>query len=124
MVRQVSTVSLDLHTWEYGKDYVYASMELDGVFSADTFTAYCMGSDYGYSLDNHFRHLYFDVRTGDFTDVLMSSTIISQDMDIVENAYQNIILNNLKTEHDVTAYAAELEKAGKLVSYVFQSIQN
>ena len=130
------TLSFDLHTWEYGKDSVYASVELDGVFSAATFTAYCMGSDYGYALETSadptastgsnrlYRHLYFDVRTGDFTDVLMSSTIISRDMDIVENAYQNIILNTLKTEQEVNAYAAELEKAGKLVSYVFQSTQN
>ena len=143
------TLSFDLHTWEYGKDSVYASVELDGVFSAATFTAYSMGSDYGYSVEisadptastgsngiqqdpsastgsnRLYRHLYFDVRTGDFTDVLMSATVISKDMDIVENAYQNIILNTLKTEQEVVAYAAELEKAGKLVSYVFQSTQN
>ena len=124
-------------------------MELDGVFSAATFTAYSMGSDYGYSVEisadptastgsngiqqdpsastgsnRLYRHLYFDVRIGDFTDVLMSATVISKDMDIVENAYQNIILNTLKTEQEVVAYAAELEKAGKLVSYVFQSTQN
>ena len=118
------TLTFDMHTWEYDKDSVYASVELDGVFSAATFTAYSMGSDYGYSLDNHYRHLYFDVRTGDFTDVLMSATVISRDMDIVENVYQNIILNTLKTEQEVNAYDAELEKAGKLVSYVFQSTQN
>ncbi|MBO4393267.1 MAG: hypothetical protein J5800_02885, partial [Spirochaetales bacterium] len=118
------SLTYDMHTWEYGKDSVYASVELDGVFSADTFTAYCMGSDYGYSLDNHYRHLYFDVRTGDFTDVLLSSAVISRDMDIVDNAYQTIILNTLKTEQEVAAYASELEKAGKLVSYVFQSTQN
>ena len=64
------------------------------------------------------------MRTGDFTDVLMSATIISRDTDIVENAYQAIILNTLKTEQEVAAYAAELEKAGKMVSYVFQSTQN
>ena len=118
------TLTFDMHTWEYDKDSVYASVELDGVFSAATFTAYSMGSDYGYSLDNHYRHLYFDVRTGDFTDVLMSATVISRDMDIVENVYQAIILNTLKTEQEITAYAADLEKAGKLVSYVFQSTQN
>ena len=143
------SLTFDLHTWEYGKDSVYASVELDGVFAAATFTAYSMGSDYGYSVEisadptastgsngiqqdpsastgsnRLYRHLYFDVRTGDFTDVLMSATVISKDMDIVENAYQNIILNTLKTEQEVVAYAAELEKAGKLVSYVFQSTQN
>ena len=118
------SLTFDMHTWESGKDTVYASVELDGVFSAASFTAYSMGSDFGYNLDNHFRHLFFDVRTGDFTDVLMSATIISRDTDIVENAYQAIILNTLKTEQEVAAYAAELEKAGKMVSYVFQSTQN
>ena len=118
------TLNFDMHTWETGKDTVYASVELDGVFSAALFTAYSMGSDYGYSLGDYYRHLYFDVRTGDFTDVLMSATVISRDMDIVDNAYQAIILNTLKTEKDVSAYASELEKAGKLVSYVFQSTKN
>ena len=118
------TLSFDMHTWETGKDTVYASVELDGVFSAALFTAYSMGSDYGYNLGDLYRHLYFDVRTGDFTDVLMSATVISRDMDIVDNAYQAIILNTLKTEKDVSAYASELEKAGKLVSYVFQSTKN
>ena len=118
------SLSYDMHTWEYGKDSVYASVELDGVFSAAGFTAYSMGSDFGYSLDNRYRHLFFDVRTGDFTDVLMSVTIISQDKDIVENAYQTMILNTLKTEQEVKDYASDLEKEGKLVSYVFQSVQN
>ena len=68
--------------------------------------------------------MYFDVRTGDFTDVLMSATVISRDMDIVGNTYESIILNTLGTEQEVSAYAAGLEKAGKLVSYVFQSTQN
>ena len=143
------SLAYDMHTWDYGKDSVYASVELDGVFSAATFTAYGMGSDYGYSLETSadptastgsngiqqdptastgsnrlYRHLYFDVRTGDFTDVLMSATIISRDMDIVGNTYESIILNTLGTEQEVSAYAADLEKAGKLVSYVFQSTQN
>lgn len=123
------SLSFDMHTLESGKDAVYASVELDGVFSAASFTAYGMGSDFGYVLSpvgssGRYRHLYFDVRTGDFADVLMSATIISRDTDIVENAYQSIILNTLKSEQEVTAYASELEKEGKLVSYVFQSTQN
>ena len=118
------SLKFDMHTWESSKDTVYASVELDGVFSAATFTAYGMGSDYGYKSGNLYRHLYFDVRTGDFADVLMSSVIISRDLDIVDNAYQTIILNTLKTEQEVKSYASELEKEGKLVSYVFQSIQN
>jgi hypothetical protein len=129
------SLTFDMHTLENGADTVYASVELDGVFSAATFTAYAMGSDYGYELEvpttskisngynKLYRHLYFDVRTGDFTDVLMSASIISSDMDIVGNTYQSIILNTLGSEQEVSAYAAELEKAGKLVSYVFQSTQ-
>ena len=121
------SLTFDMHTLESGNDAVYASVELDGVFCGATFTAYAMGSDYGYELeapDRLYRHLYFDVRTGDFTDVLMSATIISRDMDIVGNTYESIILNTLGTEQEVSAYAADLEKAGKLVSYVFQSTQN
>ena len=118
------TLGFDMHTWENSKDTVYASVELDGVFSAATFTAYGMGSDYGYKVGNLYRHLYFDVRTGTFTDVLLSSVVISRDLNIVDNAYQTIILNTLKTEQEVKSYASALEKEGKLVSYVFQSVQN
>lgn len=118
------TLSFDMHTWENSKDTVYASVELDGVFSAATFTAYGMGSDYGYKVGNLYRHLYFDVRTGDFADVLLSSAVISRDLNIVDNAYQTIILNTLETEQEVKSYADSLEKEGKLVSYVFQSVQN
>ena len=121
------SLTFDMHTLESGNDAVYASVELDGVFCGATFTAYPMGSDYGYELespDRLYRHLYFDVRTGNFMDVLMSATIISRDMDIVGNTYESIILNTLGTEQEVSAYAADLEKAGKLVSYVFQSTQN
>ena len=118
------TLGFDMHTWENSKDTVYASVELDGVFSAAMFTAYGMGSDYGYKAGNLYRHLYFDVRTGTFTDVLLSSVVISRDLNIVDNAYQTIILNTLKTEQEVKSYASALEKEGKLVSYVFQSVQN
>ena len=130
------SLTFDMHTLENGADTVYAWVELDGVFSAATFTAYAMGSDYGYELEvpttskvsngsnKLYRHLYFDVKTGDYSDILMSATIISSDMDIVGNTYQSIILNTLGTEKEVSDYAAELEKSGKLVSYVFQSTQN
>ena len=122
------SLSFDMHTLENGNDTVYATVDLDGVFSAATFTAYGMGSDYGYVLESEgrklYRHLYFDVRTGQFSDVLMSSVVISHDMDIVEDAYQTIILNTMGTEQAVTDYAAALEKSGKLVSYTFQSSMN
>ncbi len=122
------SLNFDMHTREGGNDTVYASVNLDGVFSAATFTAYGMGSDYGYVLEHEgsklYRHLYFDVRSADFADILMSATIISHDTDIVGNTYRSIILNTLKSEQDVKNYAATLEKEGKLVSYIFQSTQN
>ncbi len=122
------SLNFDMHTREGGNDTVYASVNLDGVFSAATFTAYGMGSDYGYVLEHEgsklYRHLYFDIRSADFADILMSATIISHDTDIVGNTYRSIILNTLKSEQDVKNYAATLEKEGKLVSYIFQSTQN
>ena len=65
--------------------------------------------------------MYFDVRTGAFTDVLMSATIIGNDRDIVEAVYQSIILNTLPTEQDTSSYASSLDREGYLVSYVFRS---
>ena len=109
-----------------GKETVYASLDLEGPFSATTFTAFGMGSHYGYTLKTDstgplYRHMYFDVRTGTYTDVLMSATVIGNDRDIVETVYQSIILNTLPTEQQTSSYASTLDKEGYLVSYVFQS---
>ena len=118
------TLSYDMYTLENGRETAYASVNLEDPFSATTFTAFGMGSLYGYNLGNLFRHLYFDVRTGDFTNILMSATVISRDKNLVEDVYQTMILNTLSTEREVASYAAELEKSGLLVSYVFQSASN
>ena len=120
-MRQSGTLGYDMYTFEYGKATVYATADMEGAFSGTTFTAFGMGSHYGYALDGHYRHLYFDVRTGEFTDVLLSATVLSRDNNPVEDVYQTIILNTLHTEKDVASYAASLEKSGMLVSYVFQS---
>ena len=118
------TLSYDMYTLENGRETAYASVNLEDPFSATTFTAFGMGSLYGYNLGNLYRHLYFDVRTGDFTNILMSATVISRDKNLVEDVYQTMILNTLSTEREVASYAAELEKSGLLVSYVFQSASN
>ena len=118
------TLSYDMYTLENGRETAYASVNLEDPFSATTFTAFGMGSLYGYNLGNLFRHLYFDVRTGDFTNILMSATVISRDKNLVEDVYQTMILNTLSSEREVASYAAELEKSGLLVSYVFQSASN
>ena len=115
------TLSYDMYTLENGRETAYASVNLEDPFSATTFTAFGMGSLYGYNLGNLYRHLYFDVRTGDFTNILMSATVISRDKNLVEDVYQTMILNTLSTEREVASYAAALEKSGLFVSYVFQS---
>ena len=119
------TLGYSMYTLEDGNETVYASLDLEGPFSATTFTAFGMGSYYGYSIETGdrplYRHMYFDVRTGAFTDVLMSATIIGNDRDIVEAVYQSIILNTLPTEQDTSSYASSLDREGYLVSYVFQS---
>ncbi len=56
-------------------------------------------------------------------EVLMSVCVLSSDMNLVENAYQSIILANLDSEADVEAYAKTLEAQGRVVSYVFQSVK-
>lgn len=119
------SLGYSMYTLEDGKETVYASLDLEGPFSATTFTAFGMGSYYGYNIDaggrTLFRHMYFDVRTGSFTDVLMSATIIGNDRDIVETVYQSIILNTLSSEQETASYASFLDREGYLVSYVFQS---
>lgn len=120
------SLGYSMYTLENGNETVYASLELEGPFSATTFTAFGMGSYYGYTLKTDsgsplYRHMYFDVRTGTYTDVLMSATVIGNDRDIVETVYQSIILNTLPTEQQTSSYASTLDKEGYLVSYVFQS---
>ena len=128
------TLGYDMYTIADGEETVYATVDLEGPFSGTTFTAFGMGSYYHYVLStvgsnasndsNPYRHLYFNSKTGSFSDILMSATVISNDMDIVGDVYQTIILNTLNTEAEVEAYASMLEKDGKLVSYVFQSAGN
>lgn len=120
------TLGYSMYTMESGRETVYASLDLEGPFSATTFTAFGMGSYYGYTLDTDsgrplYRHMYFDVRTGTYTDVLLSATIIGNDRDIIGTVYQSIILNTLPTEQETSSYASTLDREGYLVSYVFQS---
>ena len=139
-MRQTGTLGYDLYTYENGSDTVYATVNLEGRFSGATFTASGMGSYYHYVLStvgsnasnnpngsnasNLYRHLYFNSKTGSFSDILMSATVISMDGNLVDDVYQTIILNTFGTEAEVAAYAASLEKDGKLVSYIFQSAGN
>jgi hypothetical protein len=151
-MRQTGTLGYDLYTYENGSDTVYASVNLEGRFSGATFTASGMGSYYHYVLStvgsnasnstngssassasnasnasngsNLYRHLYFNSKTGSFSDILMSATVISMDRNLVDDVYQTIILNMFETEAEVTSYATSLEKEGKLVSYIFQSTGN
>ena len=122
------SLGYSMYTLEADREIAYATIDIDGVFSGTTFTAFGMGSDYGYNIESNgkklYRHLYFDVRTGDFTDILMSATIISRDTDIVEDVYQSIIMNTLKTENGVASYATSLEKSDKTVSYILQSAKD
>lgn len=127
-MNQSGSLNYELYTYADGKETVYATVELDGRFSGATFTAFGMGSYYHYvskpvgsDASNAYRHLYFNTKTGAFSDILMSATVISRDLNLVDDVYQTIILNTLSTEAEVTTYAAILEKEGKLVSYVFQS---
>ncbi len=121
-------LTYSMYTLEVGREIAYATIEIDGVFSGNTFTAFGMGSDYGYSIESNgkklYRHLYFDPRTGEFADILMSATIISHDTDIVEDVFQSMVMNTLRTEAEVASYAAKLEKDGKIVSYILQSAKD
>lgn len=130
-MNQSGSLNYGLYTYADGKETVYATVELDGRFSGATFTAFGMGSHYHYVLSTVganasnasklYRHLFFNSKTGAFSDILMSATVISRNLNLVDDVYQTIILNTLSTEAEVTTYAAILEKEGKLVSYVFQS---
>lgn len=122
------SLGYSMYTLESDREIAYATIDIDGVFSGTTFTAFGMGSDYGYSIEHNgkklYRHLYFDVRTGEFTDILMSATVISRDNDIVEDVYHTIIMNTLKTEEKVAEYASDLEKSKRIVSYILQNAKD
>ncbi len=122
------SLGYEMYTLEKTNEVVYATLDIPGEFQATTFTAFSMGSDYGYSIDADggrlYRHLFFDPRTGEFSDVIMSATVICQGADIdniVEVVYQSLILNTIDTEKRVSDYASKLEKEGMMVSYTLQS---
>ncbi|MBR2281207.1 MAG: hypothetical protein IJ863_01140 [Spirochaetales bacterium] len=119
------TLGYDLYVLENGEERPYASMDLDGVFSATTLTAWGMGSDYGYSIDAdgalHFRSEHFNVQTGEFSEVSLSLTVISSDMDLVDTVCTAVWLDNLGSESELDKAARELEGQGVVVSYILQS---
>ena len=105
---------------------VYASVDLDGQFAATTITAHGMGSDYGYTIELEdrtlFRSLYFDSSTGEFSNAILSLTVIRPDINIVEAVYQAIQINNLESESAVEKASDYLKGQGIIVSYVPQSV--
>ncbi len=111
------TLNYDFYTLE---DTVYASIELDGVFSGVTITAFGMGSDYAYNIGPLFRNEHFNVETGEFSDVVLTLSLIRPDMRVVDAAIQAVQLNNLKSEEALDRAASELEKEGIVVSYISQ----
>lgn len=115
-----SSLEYGLYTLENGSNEKYATLPLDGMFSAVTTVAYKNTSPYGYVLDDHYRNIWFKPETGDFADVLMSLSVISQDLDIVQNMYCALEMNQLDSEKAVQAYADKL-KDSKIVSYILQS---
>ncbi len=104
----------------------YATITLDGVFSASTLTAWGMGSDYGYTMETEGRTVLrsqnFDVATGEQTDTVLSLTVIESDLDLVDAVYKAIQINNLDSAKDVEVSAKELESHGTLVSYILQNV--
>ncbi len=130
-MRKSSSLGYELHTLEKGNDTVYATLDVQGAFSGSTITAFGMGTPYHYVLragysegkteTDLYRNRYFNVRTGGFSDILMSLTVINPDPDIVDTACLALQLNNLTTEADVKKLAASLEKSGMIVSYILQS---
>ncbi len=111
------TLNYDFYTL---KDTVYASIELDGVFSGATITAFGMGSDYAYSIGDLYRNEHFNVQTGEFSEVVLTLSLVRPDMEVVDAALQAIQLNNLESEEALDKAASELEKDGIVVSYISQ----
>ena len=125
-MRKTSSLGYEMHTLEKGNDTVDATLDVEGAFSGSTITAFGMGSPYHYVLTETengplYRNRYFNVQTGTFSDVLMTLTVISPSLDIVDTACLAIELNNLGTEAAVRDRAASLEKSGTIVSYLLQS---
>ena len=120
------SLSYDMYSLENGREVVHATLQLDGTFSATTFTAFGYGSDYGYSIEVNggklFRNLYFNVQDGGFSNVVLSATVVRYDMDMVDTVHKSLTLANLKTADAVESYANSLGKDGVLVTYVLQDV--
>lgn len=104
----------------------YATISLDGMFSATTLTAWGMGSDYGYTMETDqgtvLRSEHFNVATGEQNDAALSLTVINPDLDLVDTVYQAIQANNLDSEKAIEAASKALESQGTMVSYILQNV--
>ena len=116
----------DLYTLEGTTETVYASIQVGGPFGANTLTAFGMGSSYSYRTTNpvYYRSRNFNVQTGDFSNIILSVTVIGNGISAVDAVLIDTELNNLTTEAQVADYAATLETRGLLVSYTLQSDNN
>ena len=116
----------DLYTLEGTTETVYASIQVGGPFGANTLTAFGMGSSYSYRTTNprYYRSRNFNVQTGDFSNIILSVTVIGNGISAVDAVLIDTELNNLATEAQVADYAATLETRGLLVSYTLQSDNN
>lgn len=115
-----SSLEYGLYTLENGSNVKYATLPMNGMFSAVTTAAYKNASPYGYVVDDHYRSLWFNPGTGEFSDVLMSLSVISEDLDIVQNMYHALAMNILQSEKAVQTYADKLQ-GDRVVSFVLQS---
>ncbi len=88
------------------------TVSVSGASSKVFLSAFAFGSYYNASVDGHLRHLFFDTRTGEIHDIVLSCTIISEDSSgefssIVDNMANLINLCSLSSKSAVTEAISE-----------------
>lgn len=88
------------------------TVSVSGASSKVYMSAFAFGSYYNATVDGYLRHLFFDTRTGEIHDIILSCSIISEDesgefSSIVDNMANLINLCSLSSKSAVTEAISE-----------------
>lgn len=119
----LGSLDYDMYTMTGSELVKYASVPLEGRFSAFSMNAFGMGSPYSYSItsgsDTLYRSLYFDVASGAQSSLLMSLNLISGDNNLVDLSYKGLQLCSISSAMELERAAAALP-SDILCSYTLQ----
>ncbi len=101
-------LSYVFYSWDNEKAIPLEEITASGNSVFAGFMAFDTENDYCYRISEGdkslYRHRYYDISTGEFSNLLASSAVINTNLNPVEAVYQNLYLNQLKTKEEIQAF--------------------